>query len=206
MRDVANLAWKLDLVVRGVADASLLDSYQPERDPHVRSVVTAAVDAGRYICELDTDKAATRDAAMRERGRAGQTGTAADLIPAYRGGGVAAETPGAGERFIQPLIDTAGGRRLLDDVVGGGWRLFVDGNVTAAEDPSVALAVLDLRVVNVRDVADDGTLSRWFADRGVRAVLVRPDHYVFGSAAGDAGALIDAARMQLGLDALAEAT
>ncbi len=75
MRDVANLVWKLALVTRGAADPSLLDSYQPERDPHVRSVIAAAVDAGRYICELDPQRAAARDATMRERAAAGATGT-----------------------------------------------------------------------------------------------------------------------------------
>ena len=50
LRDVANLAWKLGLVLSGRAPDALLDSYQPERDPHVRAVISAAVGAGRYIC------------------------------------------------------------------------------------------------------------------------------------------------------------
>ena len=39
IRDGANLAWKLDLVLRGKADASLLDAYEEERRPHV-TVIT----------------------------------------------------------------------------------------------------------------------------------------------------------------------
>ena len=198
MRDAANLVWKLDLVTRGVAHPALLDSYQVERDPHVRSVVTAAVDAGRYICELDSDKAAARDAAMRERARGGQTGTAADLIPAYRAGAIAADTPGAGERFVQPWVESAGGRHLLDDVVGGGWRLFVAGEAEAARDAVAGLAPLDVSVVAVAEVADDGTLSGWLARHGVVAALVRPDFYVFGTAIGSIVALVEAAREALG--------
>jgi 3-(3-hydroxy-phenyl)propionate hydroxylase len=34
----------------------------------------------------------------------------------------------------------------------------------------------------------DGVLADWFAKHGCRAALVRPDHYVFGTA-GDAAAL-----------------
>lgn len=198
MRDAANLVWKLDLVVRGVADAALLDSYQPERDPHVRSVVTAAVEAGRYICELDTDKAAARDLAMRERARSGETGTAADLIPAYRSGAIAAGTPGAGERFVQPWVDADGTRRLLDDVTGGGWRLFVQGDPVAART-AAARAPFAIAVIAVGDVADDGTLARWLVVRGVATVLVRPDAYVFGSTAGDVDGLIATAITRLHL-------
>ena len=36
LRDVANLAWKLGLVLSGGAPRSLLETYQPERDPHRR--------------------------------------------------------------------------------------------------------------------------------------------------------------------------
>ncbi len=187
MRDVANLVWKIDMVVRGQSDGGLLESYQPERDPHVRSVVSAAVAAGRYICELDPARAAARDADMRTR--LGQPSTAADLIPAYEAGAIAVGTAGAGERFVQPRV----GGVLLDEVTGGGWRLFL-------RDAAVAVdRALPVAVVDVASIADDGTLARWFDDRGVRAVLVRPDHYVFGTTGGDPAPLFATARDALHL-------
>ncbi|MCJ2183457.1 bifunctional 3-(3-hydroxy-phenyl)propionate/3-hydroxycinnamic acid hydroxylase, partial [Novosphingobium sp. 1949] len=60
LRDVANLAWKMDAIVNHGAHEALLDTYQDERDGHVRAVIGAAVAAGRYICELDGVKAAAR--------------------------------------------------------------------------------------------------------------------------------------------------
>lgn len=168
MRDAANLAWKLAAVVRGEAPDALLDSYQPERDPHVRAVISAAVNAGRYICVLDPAAAAARDFDMREAAKAAQQGTAADLIPAISTGIVAIGTPGAGERFIQPRV----GGRLLDDVTGGGWRLFTRTACDAASDVTVvALDMLD----------DGGAIGDWLDARGVDAMLLRPDHYVFGT-------------------------
>lgn len=189
MRDVANLVWKLERVIRGASDADLLDTYAAERDPHVRGVVSAAIDAGRYICELDVDRAGQRDAAMRERARSGNGGTAADLIPAYRDGVLAFDTPGAGERFVQPRVGT----RLLDDAFGGGWRLFVTDDGMGSKIDGLN----GITVVSVADVADDRTLSRWLADRHVRAVLVRPDHYVFGTTDGDIAGLIRSAEIHL---------
>jgi len=79
-RDAANLAWQLQLVEQGGAPASLLATYQAERDPHVRQVIAAAIDAGRYICLLDPAAAARRDAQMRAQARSAAPTTAATAI------------------------------------------------------------------------------------------------------------------------------
>ncbi|MEG3167953.1 bifunctional 3-(3-hydroxy-phenyl)propionate/3-hydroxycinnamic acid hydroxylase [Sphingomonas sp. LB3N6] len=180
MRDVANLAWKIDHVARGAAPLALLDTYQQERDPHVRAVITAAVDAGRYICMLDAAAAADRDAAMRKREANGAaTSTAADLIPPIRDGVVAG--PSVGERFIQPRM---GDGRLLDTVTGGGWRLFTTGSPAGAGLPDA------IHAFDVTALDDGGAVQAWLSARNATAVLVRPDFYVFGLAAGDLTALI----------------
>lgn len=46
IQDAHNLAWKLALVLRGIADASLLDSYETERRPVARQAVIASSNAG----------------------------------------------------------------------------------------------------------------------------------------------------------------
>jgi len=175
LRDVANLAWKMAAVANDGADEALLATYQPERDPHVRAVIGAAVGAGRYICELDHAKAAERDAEFRARAPQKAGETAADLIPAIVTGVVLAGSPGAGERFVQPVL--ADGSKL-DDLTGGGWRLFDRQSATALPDGGAVLA--------------------WLDTRGVDAVLVRPDHYVFGTGP-DGAALLAARDAMLGL-------
>lgn len=52
MRDAINLAWKMSLVVRGLATEKILDTYSQERVPHVKSAVAHAVDMGRLIDQL----------------------------------------------------------------------------------------------------------------------------------------------------------
>lgn len=173
LRDGANLSWKLDLVLRGLATTQLLDTYQPERDAQVRHVIGRAIEAGRYICELDPAKAAERDARIR-----GEKGirTASELIAPIASGIIAGA---AGERFINPPM---GGGRMLDDLVGGGWRLFLaEGALAPRMD---ALAELGLKTVRIRDLPDpEGHMAHWFAERDATAVLVRPDHYVAARAA-----------------------
>ena len=118
---------------------------------------------------LDPDAAAARDHQLREAAKGAQSGTAADLIPAIATGIVASGTPGAGERFIQPRV----GDRLLDDVTGDGWRLFTRQPVASG----------DVTMIDVAELGDDGHVADWLDARGADAVLVRPDHYVFGTGA-----------------------
>jgi 3-(3-hydroxy-phenyl)propionate hydroxylase len=181
-RDAANLAWKMIAVARRQASDMLLETYQRERDPHVRAVIGAAVAAGRYICELDPAKARIRDAEMRMRALNARGETAHDLIPAISAGVILPGSTAAGERFIQPFWES--GR--LDDFTGGGWRLFVRGQV--ASDVPAGIAVFD-----ASGLRDGGAVEDWLAARDADAVLVRPDHYVFGTASGD-GSLLSQAR------------
>lgn len=187
LRDVANLAWKMAAVARDGADDALLATYQPERDPHVRAVIGAAVAAGRYICELDLAKAAARDVAIRAQSASAQGETAADLIPQICAGIVALGSEGAGERFIQPLLDDG---RKLDDLTGGGWRLFV-------RDAATVGSANDTTRVVAADLPDGGAVLQWLDARDADAMLLRPDHYVFGT--GNAAWLLDLRAELLGL-------
>lgn len=190
LRDVANLAWKLSLVLNGQAYPALLDTYQPERDPHVRGVIGAAVAAGRYICQLDPKLAAQRDADMRAASAAATPGaTAADLIPRYGAGVVRAE---GGERFIQPTAQAAqGDPALLDTLTGGGFVLISReasplAGLTAAQ--RAAWAAIGGRAYSLAAggeayLADsDHALAAWLHAKSARAVLLRPDAYVYGCA------------------------
>lgn len=172
-RDAANLGWKLPLVHRGLAGARLLDSYQPERDPQVRHVISRAVEVGRTICILDP-AAARRDAEVRA-----QTGmkTAAELIVPLQSPILA---PGAGERFINPALEQG----FLDDATGGGWVLLHRGHLTLTPRADAVLDTLGAGRFDISTLADpQGHLQAWFAARKATAALVRPDFHL--AAAGD---------------------
>ena len=49
VRDVANLCWKLAAVLERQLPESVLDSYQAERNPHVKEVTNRAVKTGKLI-------------------------------------------------------------------------------------------------------------------------------------------------------------
>jgi 3-(3-hydroxy-phenyl)propionate hydroxylase len=52
MRDAINLSWKFSFITRGISTEKILDTYSPERVPHVRSTIAHAVDMGRLIDQL----------------------------------------------------------------------------------------------------------------------------------------------------------
>ncbi len=195
IRDAANLAWKLDLVLGGVAPGALLDSYEAERAPHLRHIVETSVALGRVVCEQDTQRAKERDTfllAARQAGSnplGGQGGQAAQLAH----GVLRRNSAGAGELFPQPHVKSGGASARLDDVVGSDVRLIV------ATGESVSATRPHTRVVSLGAGADTivecggPCADAWFRERGAVSALVRPDHYVYGTAAtaADAAELVE---------------
>jgi hypothetical protein len=189
MRDAVNLAWKLALVTSGIAAARILRSYQLEREPHVRSVIETAVAMGRIICTQDKEAARARDANFMSR--SSRSLEVPDLPGITQGvvhDSVRGESQIAGKLALQGRVRCADGSvALLDDVVGSGFTVLLRG---ALEEPlrDRAREVLDrigAKLVPIdREMDIDGVYRAWFDRHQCDAVLVRPDHQVFGSASG----------------------
>jgi flavoprotein hydroxylase len=185
LRDATNLAWKLDLVLRGAAPDRLLDAYQCERAPNVRAVIDFSMSLGRVICVTDPDEAAARDALMVQ---ADPDLRPVPPLPGIDAGIVVPGDPVAGTLFVQGRIhDTGRGACLLDDIVGAGWRLVTLDAASAValpDDLDSWFRSLGGRVVPVSPAVDvDGTYAAWFAEHGCIAILQRPDFHLYGSAA-----------------------
>jgi 3-(3-hydroxy-phenyl)propionate hydroxylase len=196
IRDAMNLVWKLALVHRGVAATALLDSYHLERAPHVRRTTEIAKGFGELVCERDLDRAAARDQILLAELAAAPQGTLRDsLIPPLVTGYLDDDAP-AGALFPQPRVtDSTGREDLLDRFTGQNFRLVLGVGYENAPELDALVSTygthIPLSVVRLTDDAPaaqdeyrerDGILSRWLEKYGARAVLVRPDHYVFGSA------------------------
>jgi 3-(3-hydroxy-phenyl)propionate hydroxylase len=194
VRDVANLAWKLGAVLRGevepaAADA-LLDSYEIERKAHARELITRIKAVGAVICERDVARARLRDALLLDASQGVVRDTPRqDVLPALSGGWLW-PSPAAGTLFPQPRLAAASGGVLMDAKLGYGFRWISDGTLAIA--PSPELRLLDL----AREPETEAVAARWFERHGVHVALVRPDHYVYGTAADAAGldALVSAFR------------
>ncbi|NEB77601.1 bifunctional 3-(3-hydroxy-phenyl)propionate/3-hydroxycinnamic acid hydroxylase [Streptomyces sp. SID14478] len=196
IRDAANLAWKLHLVLTGEADPAVLDTYGSERGAHVQHAIGMSVELGKVICVTDPDTAAGRDAFMTGQG-ADPERILPPLPPAMLLEGVISAEPdrSAGKLSPQARVRHRDRTGLLDEVVGHG---FV---VASTSDPRAVLpreqvAFLDrvgarlLHLVPTGGTADPETAAFDVDDAylphlqaaGHTGVVIRPDHYLFGAA------------------------
>ena len=193
LRDVSNLAWKLARVLHGKSDPSLLETYGAERGAHVRELTGRIKAIGHVICERDPEQARLRDARiLAEGGGKPRTITRQEIVPPLTCGLLSAETPPAvGTLFPQPWIVGGPAPRRMDTLCGAGWRLVADGRAAVSDIARVATAELRLIVVGGSQpdsiTEQDGVVAAWFDRHGVGYALVRPDHYVFGTATDEDG-------------------
>jgi 3-(3-hydroxy-phenyl)propionate hydroxylase len=191
LRDAVNLAWKLELVLDGRADEAILDSYGPERAEHVRHFIRASMALGEVICLADQDAAAERDRTMQADLAAGVEQPPRPLP--RLGAGLRRDDAGGGVLSIQAEVDGGARRGLFDDVVGsGGVLLLADPRLRERLRPqdTALLADLGWKVVALDAVPGEeqvvdttGAYAAWLAQLDAVAVLIRPDFYVYGTAA-----------------------
>ena len=180
VRDVANLSWKLDRVLRGRAGDALLDSYGAERGAHVRRLTATIKGIGKLIGERDPAAARARDAQLiAEANGEVRTVPRQDLIPPLECGYLSPLAhPANGTLFPQPLVSSKGRSVLLDEIAGCGFRVVLSKGMSMVKSN-----LLDARFVSLDSLTEaEGVLARWFERHACSAAIVRPDHYVYGVA------------------------
>jgi len=185
VRDAANLAWKLALVLKGLAGEAILDTYQSEREPHVRAILEASIAMGRVVCTHDRAAAAARDAALLAQRASGHS-PEPPLAPRIGPGVLSAGAAAAGDLFIQPWVMRHGKALRLDDFLPrSSWLI---SRQPAQKRPPIGAdpTHIDLGAAEIAPFRSQ--LDAWLDARDADAVLIRPDRYVFG--AGSAEALV----------------
>jgi len=178
VRDAANLAWKLQWVLKGLAPQSLLDSYQQEQSSHVRAFIKEAVRIGDILQVTDPAAAARRDQELVERPQ-----MLTSIRPSL-GAGLHAHWPAPAGTFSQQPMMSDG--RRMDDVAG--LRFVVLGSREILDGVSPATREI-WRRAEALVLPDEG--AAYLAQLGYQCVLVRPDRYVLAAANSAAG--LDAA-------------
>jgi hypothetical protein len=180
LQDAFNLAWKLALVCNGVADSSLLDSYEAERRPVAEMVARSGdvVEQG----EMLTDAIARRDRDSTIR--------AAFVEPASRHNEIVAETELNVDYSESPIVfgdagsAFAAAQRVPNTIpVRSAGHTLVLAKDTTAADPEFAnllnalqKLVMDSRVFE--SVVSLGTNQLLDSRAGTTLLVVRPDGYV----------------------------
>jgi 2-polyprenyl-6-methoxyphenol hydroxylase-like FAD-dependent oxidoreductase len=206
LRDASALTWRLDLVIRGLADASVLDSYEGDRKPNMQGWTDLSREIGIPCIITDPEAAAGRDGFLK----AVQQDPSLMPPPTIPPGPTAFSRdadPLAGAPAVQGQVrdgDTVG---LFDDVVGRGFQLIatdpavLDGLTEENREflASIGTVVASVGDENATVVDEEGTYAGWFSTHGRVAVLARPDFWLYGSAADaeDVNALVADLRTSL---------
>ncbi|MBL6616728.1 MAG: bifunctional 3-(3-hydroxy-phenyl)propionate/3-hydroxycinnamic acid hydroxylase [Reyranella sp.] len=157
MRDAANLAWKLAAIIKVDAPDSLLDTYESERLPHVRTFIDLAVKLGAILQETDREAAAARDRRFEADAEVFDF-PQPQLGPGYR----LDAPPPVGTIFPQPRLTDG---RLMDEAIG--QRFAIVGE-------AAKLTRLSPDAIRLPDAGRD-----WLAEHGLRGALLRPDRYIY---------------------------
>jgi 3-(3-hydroxy-phenyl)propionate hydroxylase len=198
IRDAFNLGWKLREVLAGRLPPALLDSYEPERAPHVAMATRISEQMGRIIKAQMTRKEKAMAMIGGVLGKFGVEPPPSPLgLPPTIGAGWIRGSTGpdsaVGRMAPQPMISRSNGRRgRLDDVLGHGFVLLgsgVDprGFLSVAERDAwdalgaqyIAVCSGDQVPTSDADVIDlDGVLLAWMRKHRTRAIALRPDRFV----------------------------
>lgn len=174
LRDADNLSWKLAAIIQGTADDAILDSYQSEREPHVRATIDMAILMGQTVCVTRKWAAFLRDVKLWIARVLGLLPDGNIEFPPMNAGLIHQGSAGAGSYFPQPVAED----KKLDDILGKGWWLIhqdeeaIHSGVAGLNTISLSAPVLS---------AHAPALTEWLEAHTAKAVLVRPDHYVFGT-------------------------
>jgi 3-(3-hydroxy-phenyl)propionate hydroxylase len=204
-RDANNLCWKIALVLKNLAGPEILDSYDPERRPHIESVVGYSVLVGRLANIRFWPLALLRDAFF----------ATANLIPRVRRyfremrympksiitcGLIVTQQPRSslvGRVFPRLTLRDGDTRPDFDDLCGEGFALIgIDVDHVAltkiADLPlwtKIKPACFNIRIdASVRQpgfVVDDDRQRKLLASHSGQIAVVRPDRYTAATATAD---------------------
>ncbi|WP_370052177.1 bifunctional 3-(3-hydroxy-phenyl)propionate/3-hydroxycinnamic acid hydroxylase [Neptunomonas sp.] len=195
LRDVWNLSWKLDRVLKGEASDTLLDSYEAERKPHATEVIKLSMFLGSIICIPDKAEAKARDEQFLS-----ENAPQMAPFPWIKEGIIAKDATGkptsiAGRLSPHGTVRYQRRTGRLDHFIDmDNFSLMVNASLPLEDMSASHTHILkNLNVQIIKFSAKESATDNEFADtqgqilgfmysNNINAMLVRPDHYIFGTA------------------------
>jgi 2-polyprenyl-6-methoxyphenol hydroxylase-like FAD-dependent oxidoreductase len=184
IRDAANLAWRLALLVDGKGRDSLLDDYAAERSTQVAQIVEQTILIGQMFCMTDPEECALRDAELMRLENLGIQEASQNWL--LRGGTLQDDGIG-GHLGLQGKVATRTRTALLDEIIPPPSFVLLgrDGDPVDRLSPPTRAAWQRLGGRSAHfgpgGLADsEGKYAAWFEQLNASVVVIRPDFQVFG--------------------------
>lgn len=176
LRDAMNLAWKIAGVHHRDLPPSILDSYQAERRPHARQMISLALNVGRAMTSGGRLGAAARSLVLPHL----------HVVPGLRAKVTDSRTPPLrSSTLVRRKLRTRGiaGHLCPNVVLSNHIRLDDQLGVRFGVITRVALTAEQQDIVTARGAstvhaAAGSELDRWLRRQHVEAAVVRPDRTV----------------------------
>jgi hypothetical protein len=184
IRDAANLAWRLALLVNQEARDSLLDDYAAERSTQVAQIVQETVLVGQMFCMTDPEECALRDAGLKRLENLGIQEASKNWL--LRGGTLQDDGIG-GNLALQAIVGTGTRPALLDEILPPPSFVLLGRDGDPVDLLSTPMRAAWQRLggrsahFGAGGLADsEGKYGPWFERLNASVVLIRPDFQVFG--------------------------
>ena len=183
IRDAHNLAFKLDLVLKGLAKEKLLDTYEAERKPHVTQISKGAITMGQLIQAQSKWKVWGRDFLffLARNLTFLQAKLQEEFIKKtpYYHGFIGKQHPLSGQLIIQPMVQFEGQPEIfLDDFLGNQFAL-----VSTKKIANTFLKAFNNKLGGNTYILNKdfhgSIFQQWMKDQQMDFVIIRPDRYIY---------------------------
>jgi 2-polyprenyl-6-methoxyphenol hydroxylase-like FAD-dependent oxidoreductase len=173
IRDVTNISWKLNLLLKNKAKEGILDTYQKERHSHAKWTIAQTVTIGQVI-EGFCAAAEGKDYKPK--------GPSYDVNFPHIPSGIYSDPADmiTGVPIPQPILIKNDKKEMLDRVIDETFAVLTkESNLDLTEKAKSIIDLLSIKLVTIEPTEDSEERLKTVFEK-YKAVLVRPDKYTYG--------------------------
>ena len=173
IRDITNISWKLDLLLKNKAKEGILDTYQKERHSHAKWTIAQTVTIGQVIEGF---------CAAAEGKEYEPKGPSYDVNFPHIPSGIYSDPSDmiTGVPIPQPVLSKSNKKEMLDRIINGNFAVLTqESNLDLTDKSKSIIDLLDIKVVTIEPDEDTEERLKTVFEK-YKAVLVRPDKYTYG--------------------------
>ena len=173
IRDITNISWKLDLLLKNKANEGILDTYQKERHSHAKWTIAQTVTIGQVIEGF---------CAAAEGKEYEPKGPSYDVNFPHIPSGIYSDPMDmiTGVPIPQPILSKSNKKEMLDRIINGNFAVLTqESNLDLSDKAKSIIDLLDIKLVRIEPNEDSEERLKTVFEK-YRAVLVRPDKYTYG--------------------------